>query len=299
MDCDSIRLVDCHHRLGWMRGKPVFVALLASGPVSAADECHALLQACAGEYPISVSLTPQNVKTWLRLYTKHRAVTKAVADVFLETLVAGLRGSDGDIAEFLVGDASVLGGVDFLNDALWRRAFERIEVRFLLRIVIPCLLIYGTSPAELLEPIGQGGPSEWENIGKLVALDPLVVGHSRIGRMLKCDDAKVCRQRTEMLGECLMKPPPRLSKRQVKMMLAALMSRLSECLGSRFTEPEIRGLFDAIAQDRQIGLRDPDLPESPEAFSKAIQRYRTFWQLPMVPDTKTLEAVRALEMLFS
>jgi hypothetical protein len=298
MDCDSNR-PGCRYRCEWLSDNPGFAALISSAPVLAADECHALLQVCAGEQPFPASLKPQRDQEWLRLYTNHRAVTKAVAEVFSEPVIAILQGSHDEIMALLVGDGSTVGGADFLDDSLWRRAFERIEVRFLFRITMPCVLMYGKSPVELLASVGRGGSAEGDNIGKLVALDSLVVTHSRVARMLNSGDTKHCLKRAELLGECLSKPRPNLSKRQVKMMLAALMSRISELLGQRFTEPQIRGLYDAIAKDRGVGIRDPDLPESPEAFSKAIQRHRSCWQLPEQPDTESLAAVRALETLLS
>jgi hypothetical protein len=162
---------------------------------------------------------------------------------------------------------------------------------------VPCLLVYGESPVKLLQTVGRGGPHEWENVEKLVALDPLIVQHSRFARLLNFGDAKQRQERAAMVGECLGKSLPLLEKSQVKVMLAAYMSRVSEILGRRFKEPEIRGLFDAVAKDRGDGLRDTDLPESSEAFSKAIQRYRPFWQLPCAPDKDIRDAVRALEAM--
>lgn len=299
MDCKAQTLAGCKHRRAWTADKPPLIALLASAPVLAADECHALLQATIGELSFPESLQPRQVDQWLRLYTDHRLVARVVAEAFLETSVATLHASEDDLAAFLLGDAGTVKTVDFFDDSFWRTVFERIEVRFFFRVLMPCVLWYGRSPVELLATVGRSGPNEWDSIEKLVALDPLIVQHRRFARLLNCDDARLRRERAELLGECLGKPLPTLSKRRVKMMLAGHMSRMSEILGCRLSEPEIRDLFDAIAKDHGLGLRDTDLPLSAETFSKTIQRYRKFWKLPGGPDKDIRETVRALEAALS
>ncbi|MEX2170790.1 MAG: hypothetical protein WD851_15845 [Pirellulales bacterium] len=299
MDCQSNTLAGCKHRRAWMAGKPPLIALLASAPVLAADECYDLLQVISGALTLPVSLQPEQVEEWLLLYTDHRLVTRVVAEAFLERNMATLNSNEDDLTAFLLGDAGTVGTVDFLDDSFWQTVFERIEVRFFFRVLMPCVVWYGRSPVELLATVGRSGPNEWDSIEKLVALDPLIVQHRRFARLLNCDDARLRRERAELLGECLGKPLPTLSKRRVKMMLAGHMSRMSEILGCRLSEPEIRDLFDAIAKDHGLGLRDTDLPLSAETFSKTIQRYRKFWKLPGGPDKDIRETVRALEAALS
>ena len=57
-------------------------------------------------------------------------------------------------------------------------------------------------------------------------------------------------------------------------------------MGHKLNEPEIRSLFDAVARDTGKGEIDTEIPESPEAFAKAIQRERTFWMPTIRPDKK-------------
>jgi hypothetical protein len=63
---------------------------------------------------------------------------------------------------------------------------------------------------------------------------------------------------------------------KVKVNMAGLISLVSEENGRRLEEPEIRRLFDILAD----GRIDTDIPAGQEAFQKAIQRERKFW-LPM------------------
>jgi len=50
-------------------------------------------------------------------------------------------------------------------------------------------------------------------------------------------------------------------------------------VGQPITAPEVRRLFDAAANDYGRGRVDPELPESPEAFYKALQRGAVFWTI--------------------
>ena len=56
--------------------------------------------------------------------------------------------------------------------------------------------------------------------------------------------------------------------------MAGFISSAWAGMGKRLTEPEMRALFDAGARDMGKGDIDTSLPDAPEAFSKAIQRYR-------------------------
>lgn len=88
-----------------------------------------------------------------------------------------------------------------------------------------------------------------------------------------------------------------LKPAQVKVLLAALIDRIYGEMERKLSdlraalpalplpsmeleEPDIRALFDAVAQDNGLEM-DADIPESPEAFYKAIYRARKFWSGPL------------------
>lgn len=60
------------------------------------------------------------------------------------------------------------------------------------------------------------------------------------------------------------------------------MSWASAIMDKRLNEPEIREVFDAVARAKGKEDIDTSLPDGPEIFSKAIQRYRSHFQ----PDKK-------------
>ena len=73
-------------------------------------------------------------------------------------------------------------------------------------------------------------------------------------------------------------PKVKIDKKKIKMSLAGLISFYSEKIGQRLNEREIREYFDQIAKLKGNGDIDTDIPESSDAFAKAIQRERRNWE---------------------
>ena len=71
----------------------------------------------------------------------------------------------------------------------------------------------------------------------------------------------------------------RLNPQNTKSILAGFLSVFSEKLGHGLSAPDIRALFDAVAADMSsVELRYTDLPDTPEAFARVVNRERKFWQ---------------------
>ena len=73
------------------------------------------------------------------------------------------------------------------------------------------------------------------------------------------------------------KPKVKLTRKKMKYALAGFISALSVALKTPLDEPQIRALFDAVAQDYLKTPIDIDLSDSPESFAKALQRNRKPW----------------------
>jgi hypothetical protein len=72
----------------------------------------------------------------------------------------------------------------------------------------------------------------------------------------------------------------------VKYALAGLISIISIALGQKLEAVEIHKVFDAIARDKdKENIVDDDIAVG-DTFEKAIQRYRTFWQVIPKADSK-------------
>jgi hypothetical protein len=148
------------------------------------------------------------------------------------------------------------------------------EIFFLVRVLIPCWFEHGQMPDVLMGRARQGDAdalADLLQIDPAVSTDPTVAERMRAWGLAGDDDS--LRTASAALGKA---PRRRLSLAKVKVNMAGLISLVSEENGRRLEEPEIRRLFDILAD----GRIDTDIPAGQEAFQKAIQRERKFW-LPM------------------
>lgn len=163
-----------------------------------------------------------------------------------------------------------------------KKALFQPEFIFLLKVFIPCVFLFRKHPTKLYRRA---------RLGDLVALDNLL----RIDKAVLCDPnismhiylASVGKNsyKFEKLANAVKGTlKERLNPKKTKYIMAGFLSVFSEKLGHKLSAPDIRALFDAVATDRGSGVRiDTDLPDSPEAFSRAVNRERKFWQNSLIP----------------
>jgi hypothetical protein len=157
------------------------------------------------------------------------------------------------------------------------------EVMFSLTVIFPCWLIYRQHPVMMLRKARQG---HIDDIESLLRLDPSALFERKISAQFqKARFTKNQYNYRRILKALGAAPKAKITLSKMKMNIAGLISALSERLGQRLKEPEIRSLFDAISKDTGAGDIDTDIPDSAEAFSQAIFRERKFW-LPVLPDKK-------------
>ena len=154
-----------------------------------------------------------------------------------------------------------------------------------MKIVLPVWLLYGKNPATIYRQATQGNLQALED---MLRFDKMQVQNPRINKWIYFHACAKNMPKLSILFDAIAgHPRSRLSLRRVKYLLAGYISVSSELFGHRLTAPEIQSLFDAVAIDYGVdALRDQDLPDSPEAFSKAIQRERDFW-LPILFPNRT------------
>ncbi len=164
-------------------------------------------------------------------------------------------------------------------------------VAFTFRVSMPVHLLWGCSATTLYRQARLGNP---ESVGRLLRIDPLVIEDKQI-RKHKLEILRGGGERAKILSRELSQDTSRLiTLGNMKVLLAADVVKLSKAferdlkliaketpgmkVGRVHLEvPEIRGLFDAIAQDILNKDEDEDLPEEDEALAKAIQRAQRFW----------------------
>jgi len=164
------------------------------------------------------------------------------------------------------------------------KAFKDPEMIFYLRVWVPCWILYGKFPPTLLRSARLGNVDVLE---KLIRLDGSVIHDKKIAEFLHQAQAKKNKSTYNLLVKAQLKgPKTKITLQKIKMNFAGFISAASSALGHRLSEPEIRSLFDAVSQDTGKGDIDTDIPDSPEAFAKAIQRERQFWSIIPQPDKK-------------
>lgn len=164
-------------------------------------------------------------------------------------------------------------------------------VAWTFRVSMPIQLIWGCSATTLYRKARLGNP---ESIGRLLRIDPLVIEDKQI-RKHKLEILKGGGERAKILSRELSQDTSRLiTPGNMKVLLAADVIKLSKAFERnlkllakktpgmkvgriRLESPDIRGLYDAIAQDMCNKDEDKDIPKEDEALAKAIQRAQRFW----------------------
>lgn len=152
-----------------------------------------------------------------------------------------------------------------------------MEAQFVVRVTLPCWLLYREHPATILRRARSG---DLDAITDLVRLDKSVVGDPRVLRATvqasRDENAVRIKRIADALGSRSLKGS---TAAKLKARLASMLSAFAAAMGRPLNEPQIRGLFDFVARAKGKG-RDYDLPAGSEALAKSIQRDRSKWPLP-------------------
>ena len=157
---------------------------------------------------------------------------------------------------------------------------NELELGFFFLVFAPCLLLYQTTPAQLFNNAQLG---DVDAIIKLLRIDPLLLHEHSIGCRIQEIRLKPSINDYERILDAARKPL-NITRKKIKASFAALTSSQSKAINQPLTEPQLRDLCDKVAQDADGNSIDTDLPESPEAFAKAIQRNKPQWDHLLHPD---------------
>jgi len=179
----------------------------------------------------------------------------------------------------------VLGEFDEETIRSIREMFKQPEMLFYIRIQIPCWLFYGEFPSFLLRKARFG---DIDAIEKMLRLDASLINDTKIKRIFHNSVWSGKKSTASRISSALTKTPTkRISLKRVKSSAAGLISALANLLYVKLTAPEIRKLFDAVAEMSGQGEIDIDLPESPIGLSKVVQHESQFWlNVIHYPDSK-------------
>lgn len=308
----------------WAHGKPPVLALFCQQLACSADDLHEILSFTKTQKHIP-KLPEAAPKEWLRLYRNHRLLEQRLLNAFMQfgtfaefaaafySIVrahqrkppapsakqAPIPGQDqqtkidAGLQEIYQANLADIDS-DFKNlppDEETRRKGQELfasqEFLFFCKVFLPCQLLYGTTPFQLIRRARLGN---LEALEQLIRLDKLVLADPGIMRQTQRLLHHNKYRYDSVVAKAIKDAPKfRLVPRQIRYLLAGLISLFSEAFSHKLEEPEIRALFDAVAHGKSSGATaiDTALPDSPETFSKAIQRERAFWKPILFPD-KTL-----------
>ena len=161
------------------------------------------------------------------------------------------------------------------DDHLYRQFLKgknKPEFLFFFKVWIPCWWFYREAPGQLFQKAIAGELKAFE---KLLRLDNSVIYEPRLAELFHQLKFRADRKGKEDYRKLLLafhKPvKEKPTSQRVKYFLAGALSFFSGLIGSRLTEPKLRSLFDAAAQDLGHGDIDTDLPDSSEAFARSIR----------------------------
>jgi hypothetical protein len=153
---------------------------------------------------------------------------------------------------------------------------HKSAVIFFLRVLFPCLNIYGMYPRELLGRARQG---DIDALEKLIRLDKSAIFDRKISEIVHQAQAEKTPGKMSRIKEAFRSSPKiYMTRTKIKYLLGGLISLMSEAMRNKITATEIDRLFNAIALDMGKGGVQPGAVRTTEEFQKAIQRYRVLWK---------------------
>lgn len=289
---------------------PKIIHMLAMTLAALAEPISDYLQHIKDPSGIFNQLPVPDLKVWLEMYRKPSRLKKMnramivnlqeaekMAKEFQNNILAGVKElniTDEQMNEIKEGldkiGFDVLSNMDEVNKKKYKSLPKKLHAEldrtkkeymfslgdvtteqiFFIKVFMPCFLMYKTYPIKLFRKARLG---DIDALEKLVRLDDSIILDKRISKIYHSSSTK--RSVKERLNNSLASgPKEKVDRKKVKMSLGGLISFYSEKLGKRINEREIRHCFDEIAKQKGNGDIDVDIPESPEAFAKAIQRER-------------------------
>jgi hypothetical protein len=300
----------------WSEGRPYLIALFAPQMAVMAQDINQAFKQTKSRRVFNHQFPLPNILSWARLYRSHKrpiVFLRIMFSAFSSFGSDSIQLSDsitegakllrnipeaqnlGQVTEKELSDAKALFDnvlkESFLDieydlsaepvDPSMQTAFADLltemplESGFFFLVNIPCWLLYRESPTHLYRKARTG---DIDALEKLLRLDSLMIHDPLIGKQIQTlrFNRKTSAYRT-LLEAPLKAPKAKITRKKMKYSMAGFISALSSIIKQPLTEPEIRSLFDSVAQDSGRGAIDTDLPDSPESFYMAIKRDRDFW----------------------
>ena len=298
----------------WAKGRNPFLAVYCHMVATSTGLTYGLFEAIRKDGIFSKNFPLPPLKTWLKLYGKHRAVLNGIWDKFSDfpgtfnffgkdkwkIKISPEAESDDEIfsEEFKkVFDGffdkqdsekvieNYIGFCKAEPDEAQKQKYGEYllevvhspEFLFLVRVYLPSLLLYKEAPANLLRKARRGDLQSLEN---LLRLDSSAIFDPQISSLVHRIRYEKKSQFEEIISFLVKPPKKKVSRQKEKNFWGGFLMLISKSLGEDLSEPDIKGLYDAIARDHEKGGLDPDIEGQPKSFYIAMWREMSFWLLP-------------------
>ena len=265
----------------WAEGRPVVVAVLAHMYASMAPLAYGLLETVKDDRNFVKEGEQPDLNLWLGLYKQQRDIESINNDSTSDDLsksFCSMFGQENDknlLQNYIESQQTTSQQLEKSNPGgIATEIISKPEFYFWIRVYLPCWLLYGELPGRLLRKSRQGNI---DALDKLIRLDSSTIFDPKISILVHSYRAYDKKKHDIIISAFSNPPKTRTTIRRLKAFIAALIKVTSFAFDHELTEPQIRGLFDAIAKDQGTGEIDPHIPDSPHAFYMAIQREVPFW----------------------
>lgn len=158
---------------------------------------------------------------------------------------------------------------------------QSLQFIFFTKIFMPCVLIYRTTPFILLRSSFDG---DIESLRKLLTLDNNLQRVPEVMSIWEEESRFTNSPRYQSLVKALSESVvSKITIKNIKITFATLIEHSFKLASSPISRTTIRELFDSYAIDCNNEMIDTDLPESEEAFSRAINRENKRWKESLFP----------------
>lgn len=308
---------DTQSLAAWAEGKPLGVSLPAILAAASTDDVRQFLHQCRTRTGIFASRPAIDETQWLRFYRSPKLLERTLLaelgvpnDAAIKKVFDALRNPKRATPRSLERAFGVILAAfsqpgrevhEELIDATLAAADEddgpfdinQPATAFYLWVYLPCWLVYGVTPADLLRQVNKAGKPAEDAAHQLVRLDATAMRTPAIKRWERSDRANGAFRQKKLYQWANQTPFNKEKKpsRAIKI-VAARISQLSELLDHRLNAPDLRALLELCQQpfEGQVFLdasTDCD-------FGRAIRRERHFFTGPAKPDKSICAYVRAL-----
>ena len=226
--------------------------------------------------PPRLCIAKPNLNKWLSYYRHHRKLTDEILALVEEAgtdlnLLPNLYGKEDTLTveniNALIAPYSKATLAQFPD--LGESAFP-LSMAFNLLVWLPCMFLYGDFPPTLLRKARHG---DLDVLCDLIRLDRSVIFDSGISNQLHEWTLHQQEYKLSRVGNAFAMGLKEIPIAKIKIAWAQYAYNTAKRIGLPLTAPQIRALFDAIAQDDGIGPQDPDLAEmTDDAFYQALAK---------------------------